>query len=180
MKKFMYSMRNYGVVIAVLVVVVIAGAVFINSNKPAYSKNNTGEISDDAASLEPTDGEIDEKVFYTPETNKVLKETYYTLDEVYESIEMRLEEEIGTVEPELNEIYQNFYDYFGYENNFKNMYGEEYNYDEYMFVINYSKVKVNENLFGLYLIRNSKCDVFSSVSNHSRDNMLKSYCVIEE
>ena len=179
MKKLVYSMRDYGAIAVVLLVVVIMGVVFINSNKAAYSQNNTGEVTDDAASLEPVDGEIDEKVFYTPDPNKELKDTKYSLQEVFDSIDMRMDEEIGTVEPELNDVYQNFYDYFGSGINFKNMYGEEYNYDEYMFVTTYSKVKANENLFGLYLVRNSKCDVFSSVSNHSRDNMLKSYCVEE-
>ena len=175
MKKF----GKYGVLVVILLVIVITGAVFIKNNKPAYSNTNVGEVSDEAASLDPVEGDIDEKVYYTPEANKELKETSYTLEEVYDSIEMRLDEEIGTVDAELNDIYQNFYDYFDADVHFKNMYAEEYNYDEYMFVINYSKVKSNDNLFGLYLVRNSKCDVFSSVYNHSRDNMLKSYCVIE-
>ena len=50
----------------------------------------------------------------------------------------------------------------------------------YAIIDNNNIVRTNKNLFGLYMATYSKCEVFSTVDNHSRDDKLSSYCTEEE
>ncbi len=180
MKRFKYSTSTYIATISLVLVVILAGYIAITSvNETSYSKkSNEGIVDEEAAVLEPGEGESsDEDIHYIPNPNVELKETNYTIDEVYQAIMDQYDNPQGAISEELNDIYQNFYDYYDSSNKFKNMLGEEYDYDEYMFVKNASIVRSNKNMFGMYLITYSKCDVFSSLDNHSRDDKLSSYCV---
>ena len=183
MKKFRGSIGDVLIIAVICLVAFVAISSFTSSKKEtSYSiKTDEPTVDEEAAILAPTpEGGSDEVVIFTPNPSQELKETNYSLDEVYQSIVDRKDEVTGSIEPELNDIYQNFYNYFPSTEVFKNSLGEEYNYDEYMFAINYNIVRTNKNLFGLYMATYSKCEVFSTVDNHSRDDKLSSYCTEEE
>ena len=185
MKKFRPSIGDI-LIIAVICLVIGFAVVSLSSNSKkntSYSlKASEATVDDEAATLQPSgdDGNTDEAVIFTPNPNKELKETKYTIEQVYTAVSNSYYYGSGVIEPEMNDVLQNFYDYYPSNEVFKNALGEEYDYDEYMFAINYSIVRTNKNLFGIYLASYSKCDVFSSVNNHSRDDKLSSYCTEED
>lgn len=184
MKKFRPSFGDVLIIAVICLVIGFAVVTFNNSKKgTSYSlKSNEATVDEEAATLQPSGEENtnDEVVIFTPNPNKEYKDTKYTLEQVYASIRDLYYTGSGVIDPELDDIYKNFYDYYSSDKVFKNALGEEYDYDEYMFAINYSKVRTNKDLFGLYMATYSKCDVFSSIDNHSRDDKLSSYCTEED
>ena len=181
MKSFRYSTQDFIAVLFICCVIAVTGFVIYNSGTTvSYSKTEekSGVVDEEAAILDIEEEEVEntDTVVFTPDTNKALKPTQYSLDMVYESIRNQNGATVS-IDSELNDIYQHFYDYFDANQSFINVLGEKYTYDEYMFVTSYSLVRNNTNMFGMYLITYSKCDVFSSLENHSRDDKLSTYCV---
>lgn len=179
MKSFRYSTPDFIAVFFICCILGITGfALSQSKNNTSYSvkQEEKGIIDEEAAVLDVEEDVVYyEEITYTPDLDKTLKTSKYNLDMVYNSIRNQKNSTV-TIDGELNDIYQHFYDYFDSTNNFINSLGESYNYDEYMFVTNFSLIRNNTNMFGMYLITYSKCDVFSTLENHSRDNMLSTYC----
>lgn len=164
--------KDYLVVLMICTIIFGGGYIVHLKSTNGLSTNFKEEvINNEFAPTETNDNDT----FVYDETKR-LKESSYSLQQVYDSIAAKKGQIEIQIPAELNDIYQNFYDYFDGSNLFYNVYGESYNYDEYMFVHSYSKLRNNSEMFGLYLINYTKCQIFSNVDNNSRTQMTKQYC----
>lgn len=175
-----------GLLIILIVAFVVTGVscIFINNNtSSSYAVKNdeaVGSVDDGAATLSEDSNSLEvsesnDSVTFIPDTNKVLKKTNYTIEQIYELIRNTNQLSSDVVNEEMKDILINFYNYYSSDNKFINVYQEEYNYDEYMFVTKYNK-EVNKSDFYLYLVNNNKCEVFKNMANHSRDDLINTYC----
>lgn len=160
--------------IVLLICLVVFGSGYLIHVKSSNSLKK--DVKEEVIDNKFTDDEANVSEHFTYDNNKQLKETSYSLEQVYESIKSKKGQTEISIEPQLNDIYQNFYDYFDGNNLFYNVFGESYNFDEYMFVHNYSRLKNNKDIFGMYLINYTKCQVFSNLTNDSREEDTLKYC----
>jgi len=167
----------------------IGGIIYLlnNQDNSSYAvKNDDSEegvvdeeavnVLEDDITLEVT--ESNDSVTFIPDNNKILKKTSYTIEQIYELIKGTEQLSTSSVSEEMEDVLSDFYNYFVSSNKFINIYQEEYDYDEYMFVTKYSKEANNDN-FGLYLVNNNKCEIYKNLLNHSRDSMMETYCTSE-
>jgi hypothetical protein len=150
-----------------LVVILIVGIVF-GGGYLVHTHTNIAYSSG-------TSVEKDKKINVADATEKVMsinklgdeyledvkKEEEYTLEEVYNSI-LSKDEEANGVSNELVNIYNDFYKYFSYYDNFINVLDEKYTYYEYNLIKNNYNLDKN---FGLYIVHTGKCDVFKTILN---------------
>ena len=155
-------MKKDFLVVLLIVGIVIGGGYLVHSNtNVAYSSGNS-VVKDKTVNV----AEATEKVISITKLGdeyvvEPIKEEDYTLQEVYDSI-LYKDEEANGVSDELVNIYNDFYKYFNYNDNFINVLDEKYTYYEYNLVRDNYNLNTN---FGLYIVRNSKCDVFKTILN---------------
>ena len=166
-------MKKDYLVVLMISLVIFGGGYLIHLKS---TNGLTSNVKEEVINNEFASNEVNKNVHFTYDNTKQLKTTNYTLQQVYDSIAEKKGQVEIQIPQELNDIYQNFYDYFEGSNLFYNVYGESYDYDEYMFIHTYSKLKNNSEMFGLYLINYTKCLIFSNVSNNERVEMTKQYC----
>lgn len=171
-------MKKDLIVAGTLFLIVLGGGILIRINQNnSYSmkqENDEMEIElydilDNAKSLN-----------YNLNENDEMLETNYTVEEIYQSIYKLNEGGINTIPADLNDIYVNFYKYYTADNNFYNMYGESYDYDEYNFIKEHHIMRNDNQIFGLYITTYSKCEVFGLVDVTDRNSMLEEYCKVNE
>ena len=158
-------MKKDFLVVILIVGIVMGGGYYVHSHTNiAYSSGNSVEKDKEVEIKSAVERALNVTNLDDSYVEVPIKEEEYTIDEVYASI-LAKDEEANGVSDELLNIYNDFYKYFNYSNNFINKYNENYTYYEYNYVKNNYNLEGN---FGKYIVHNKKCDVYSNLFNDNR------------